>query len=145
MYDPETNRCAVQLRDRDLGTVVRLWNHDPGDEYVPYWCIELLADGFSAVRHDIALIGTPALAEFVAELADAFEGWQGIRTWCNADGDFRLEARHERGGHVRLGWHITTGWVVVRRGAWTASATVVLEAGEEMRQLAADIAELTGR
>jgi hypothetical protein len=119
---------------------VRLWNrtYPYGDDMVAF-CIELGGDGMTAVAHGVVLAGGSPAA-FVEGLAASFEGWSGVRAWQNPDRDVRIEAVFGSGGHVDLTWTVAP-WREMFR--WTASVTIKrVEAGEEMRRLAADLREL---
>ncbi|MFC0438962.1 DUF6228 family protein [Kutzneria buriramensis] len=119
---------------------VRLWNrtHPHGDDMVAF-CIELGGDGMTAVAHGVVVAGESPAA-FVEGLAASFEGWSGVRAWQNLDRDVRIEAVFEPGGHVDLTWTVEP-WR--ERYSWAASVTVKgVEAGEQMRRLAADLREL---
>ena len=76
--------------------------------------------------------GLPA---FIEGLAEDFRGWEGTRTWENADHDLGVEATWSARGHVSLRWWITPSVY----DKWTASVEVEVEAGAEMSALARDL------
>ena len=40
------------------------------------------------------------LPKFFAELAEQWKGWDGLKTWSSLEGEFNLECKHDRIGHV---------------------------------------------
>lgn len=111
---------------------------DPhGDGYVVAVRVELDDDGLRADR-EVAFFarGEPDLAAFVDGLAAAWAGWPGERRWSSADGDLLVDAVHDGRGHVTLGATLRGPGPV---GAWSARVAVEVEAGEQMRRLAADL------
>ena len=120
---------------------------DPyGDGYVYKVATELHEDGMSAAtiaRVDGAFANSvPTLAGFVQSLAAAWDGWDGVRTWQSIEHELTIDARHDGRGYVSLGVTLrarSPGWDDT---AWSARTVFVLEAGEEMRRLAADLAHL---
>jgi hypothetical protein len=61
-----------------------------------------------------------------------------VRSWRNLDRDVEVGARHVTGGYVDLQWTLRSRpyeWV----RPWSASATIRVEAGEQMRRLTADM------
>ncbi|GIF23969.1 hypothetical protein BJ973_004583 [Actinoplanes tereljensis] len=82
-----------------------------------------------------------SLASWVAELADSYPGWDGVRSWKSLERELRIDATHDRRGHVSLRF-VVRGPRGYERDAWEASACVNLDAGEDMRHLAAEIAAL---
>jgi hypothetical protein len=69
-------------------------------------------------------------------LADAWKGWDGPKEWEAIEHDLHIEARHDGWGHVALRFTLRESY---RPGAWTATAQVVLEAGEELTHFAKDV------
>lgn len=71
---------------------------------------------------------------FLSLLAEDFRGWEGARTWRSLEGDLALSAEHD--GYV----HLT--WVIYGRSPhdeWRFETTTTHAAGEDMRNLAAEI------
>jgi hypothetical protein len=114
---------------------------DPyGDGYVLLMPVELHDDGLGA-RHTIDLdwpnAGPPDLASYFKDLADHWRGWHGDRTWRSLDGSMVIKAAHDGQGLVTLAGTLTHGVVVPTR--WMARVCFTIEAGEQMRSLAADV------
>jgi Family of unknown function (DUF6228) len=104
--------------------------------------MQLLGDGFRAETMVVEFWHGGGLVAWFAELAAAFRGWQGTRTWASLEGDALLEVTHDGLGEVALR-------VTLRRDTgdppvWTVSAVVPLEAGEELTRLAEEVARLFG-
>lgn len=81
--------------------------------------------------------GFESLAAFFEELADAWRGWPGERTYESIEHDLRIVATHD--GHVRLKVRL---WQSTDPDGWTVEAALSLEPGEQLSQAARDIAEL---
>jgi Family of unknown function (DUF6228) len=114
-----------------------------GDGHLFTFATELHEAGMTAAT--IAYVdGTAAdlgmtLSGFTERLAADWRGWAGVRTWESLEGELVLDARHDGRGHVSLGVTLR-GPDLDRDGtAWSARAVFVLEAGEEMTRLAADL------
>jgi hypothetical protein len=74
----------------------------------------------------------------VTDLADAYRGWDGVRTWESLEHDLRMEATHDGRGHVSLRF-VIRGPQAYEPDAWEASVVVTLDAGEDMRRLTAEL------
>jgi hypothetical protein len=128
-----TLRCVdnplVEVRFRDRTGFVP----DP-----VHYAVELRAAGLDARLDDI--VAWPAsgdLGAFLAALADDFRGWTGERTWRTADRDLALTAVFRSRGHAGITWTVRP-WRTAD-GAWSASVTTWLEAGEQLSAAAEDI------
>jgi Family of unknown function (DUF6228) len=115
---------------------------DPwGDGYIIVMPVELHADGLSA-RQTVELAWQaggeqPDLVSYFDDLADHWRGWQGDRTWRSLDGSMRIAASHDGQGHVAL-----VGTLMrdsFSADSWLARVCLTVEAGEQMRSLAADV------
>jgi hypothetical protein len=85
-------------------------------------------------------LGT-TLSGFVEGLAADWRGWDGVRTWRSMERELCLDARHDGLGHVSLGVTLRASVPNWDDTAWTARTVFLLEAGEEMTRLAADLAQ----
>jgi hypothetical protein len=79
--------------------------------------------------------GFDDLVALLDELADNWRGWDGVKSYDSLEHDLALSARHDGVGHVDL--------TVTLKGphppyAWTVSATIVTDPGEQMVQAATD-------
>jgi len=77
------------------------------------------------------------LVAFFRQLAADWRGWDGERTYESLEHDLRLTATHD--GYVRLAVQL---WQEGGRFGWSAAAVISLEPGEEMTQVAEDVAAL---
>jgi Family of unknown function (DUF6228) len=117
---------------------------DPyGDGYVYTVATELHADGMTATT-TAKIDGTFAnlaatLPGFLESLAADWQGWNGIRTWQSMERELAFDARHDGRGHVSLSVTLRAPGPDWDDTAWSARAVFVLEAGEEMTRLAADL------
>ncbi|MBO4159562.1 DUF6228 family protein [Micromonospora antibiotica] len=121
---------------------------DPyGDGYVFTVATELHEDGMTAstVAMIDGLCSSPdivALPVFLDSLAAGWEGWQGVRTWTSMERELCFDARHDGRGYVSLGVTLRPPGFDPDDTGWSARAVFVLEAGEEMTQVAADLSAL---
>ncbi|MFI1973349.1 DUF6228 family protein [Streptomyces cinnamoneus] len=76
------------------------------------------------------------LDSFLSSLAEDFQGWEGARTWRSLEHDLTLSAEHRPGGYVHLTWGIHDRPLSEE---WHFETVTVHAAGEEMRNLAAEI------
>ncbi|MGI5528834.1 DUF6228 family protein [Streptomyces syringium] len=76
------------------------------------------------------------LDTFLDELAEDFRGWEGARTWRSLEHELTLSAVHGPGGYVRLTWGLHSRPPAEE---WCFETTTVHAAGEDMRNLAAEI------
>ncbi|MET7809220.1 DUF6228 family protein [Micromonospora chersina] len=81
------------------------------------------------------------VVSWAADLAESYEGWDGVRAWESLEHDLRIDATHDRRGHVnlRLFAGAPRGY---DPGAWEASVMVALDAGEDMQRLVAELGDL---
>lgn len=136
-HDPDGEGLSAGTPDQ--GTWVRLCHRvDPWNDGSIDVCAQIAAPGLTATLHGVTLsvMGGTDLVPFLDGLATDFTGWDGTRTWTTLDGDLRIDAVFGAGGHVSLIWTLTP-WRD-RDGTWSASTTVVVEAGEQLSRLAAD-------
>jgi Family of unknown function (DUF6228) len=81
--------------------------------------------------------GFDDLVAFFRQLAADWRGWDGERVYESIGHDLRLTATHD--GYVRLAVQL---WQESGRLGWLAVAVISLEPGEEMTQVAEDMAAL---
>ncbi|GAB1645347.1 DUF6228 family protein [Krasilnikovia sp. MM14-A1259] len=117
---------------------------DPyGDGYVLTAATELHDDGVRAATTAKieGVIANPAntLPAFMNGLATDWRGWEGVRTWHSMESHLVVDARHDGRGHVSLRVSLRAPGPSWDDAAWSASAMLVLEAGEEMTRAAADL------
>ncbi|WP_369030144.1 DUF6228 family protein [Streptomyces adonidis] len=68
--------------------------------------------------------------------AEDFRGWEGARGWRSLERDLTISAEHHSGGYVHLTWGIHDR---PPSEEWHFETTTVHAAGEEMRNLAAEL------
>ncbi|MFD7292021.1 DUF6228 family protein [Streptomyces sp. NPDC059897] len=128
---------TIRCRD-DLTVSVRFSDRFSFDQDSVHYAVELEAPGLSA-RNDevVAWVWDSDLVAFLEELATDFRGWSDARVWQNDERALMVSATFRPGGHVALTWTVRPRpW---GSGGWSASVTTVLEAGEQMASLAADV------
>ncbi len=110
---------------------------DPNqDGYVLSFRAELTAQGLSATTYVVVSQGRD-LDAFFDHLVSNWRGWQGEQRWESLEHDLSIAATHDGAGHVHLCATLREGH---RPDSWAASATFIVQAGEELRALASKIA-----
>lgn len=123
----ESGRGFVRLRGAG-----RPWN----DELLDLQC-ELTDDGVEAATAVRTLNGD-GIGPWAADLAESYQGWDGVRVWQSLERHLRIEVTHDRRGHVSLRF-VIRGPRPYEPDAWEAPVVVTLDAGEDMRRFAADL------
>ncbi|GIG71017.1 DUF6228 family protein [Phytomonospora endophytica] len=109
---------------------------DPDHPYAP-WRYVLRAEGPQGTFEASAGFWTPdSPGRFLGSLALDFRGWPGERTWRSPDTALHVTATHDGLGHVHLRWTVTDGRL---DPGWELTVTTIVDAGEDMRRLAADV------
>jgi hypothetical protein len=123
-----------------IGQTGRLVLHPPAaTEGGHVWelAVELLGEGLNAravVELPAAGDGEPGLARFFESLADSWRGWPGTRSWQSLGfGALRLDATHDGARRVWLAATLTP-----EHDEWSARIVVSVEAGEQLRRIAAE-------
>lgn len=97
-------------------------------------------DGVRAVT-SVRTLNVDRIVSWAADLAESYEGWDGLRAWESLEHDLRIDATHDRRGHVNLRF-VIRGPRGYDPSAWEASVMVTLDAGEDMRRLVAELGDL---
>ena len=97
----------------------------------------LRGPGLSAERR-VFVFAFSRLGTFLAELAESWRGWRGVKKWRSPEADLTIGAESDGGAHVRLRFRVGNGPVPT----WTASIEIEIEAGEELAGLAREIEHL---
>ncbi len=122
--------------------------HPPYDPYGDGRVWRMVAeihDGQLSAVTDACLDGqATTLTSFVAALATDWRGWQGVRRWQSLEGELELDARHDGRAQVSLGVTLRAPGPDLGDTRWGARAVLVLEAGEELSRLVADLADILG-
>lgn len=144
MYDADVaGDNAVTLGEPRGGPRIRLWNRIVPEENVIKVCAEIAVasatDNLVAAVHGVQLaVMGEDLTPFLDALAEGYAGWEGVRTWRSLYREVEIGAVSISGGHVELTWTLRPDWNVAG-DMWKASVTVSVEAGEQMRAVAADV------
>lgn len=101
--------------------------------------VEMRGTGLTAMR-TVFTFGFSDLPGFLAELADAWRGWTGVKEWNSPERDLTIAATYQSGGHVELHFTLRDGVLPT----WTSSLDVDVEAGAEMTSIAGSIRDLVG-
>lgn len=121
----------IKNRDQD-GAFVLQSTPIPGDR----WRAEFRSAPASGA---IAFYNPPplGLASFIEELQTNWRGWDGERTWESLEGDVRVGATHDSGGHVQLSVRLAPIRDRPRQQLeWQLVAAIWIAAGEDLRDLA---------
>lgn len=135
----EADPGRVELVVRGPGTSassVRLSDWSRTDEYETVFAVEAVADGVRARLENVTVTVWDDMGEFFDGLARDFRGWEGERVWV--DNHLVVTAAFGSGGHVRLSWTLRSG---LFPEDWECTVTTVIEAGEGMSAVAADLRE----
>ncbi len=144
VYDADVDGDnAVTLEEPRGGPRIRLWNRTELEDNVIQVCAEIAVSGATdnlvATAHGVTLAFMgEELTPFFEALAEGFTGWEGVRTWRSLDREVEIGAVFGSGGHVELTCTLRPGSYSLD-DLWMASVTVSVEAGEQMRVLAADV------
>jgi hypothetical protein len=99
----------------------------------------IIDQGLSAAADvQLSLMDEPPLDQFLAGLADGWQGWPGARVWRALEGRLELDARHDGSGHVTLGVTLKSHRYRRRGEDWSARTSLIFEAGDQMQQVAQD-------
>ena len=82
---------------------------------------------------EITSLHDDALPAFLHDLADDFRGWPGVPHWRSLEDQLRLEATHDRLGHVTV---LTRLRPRAYLNHWDVCLPLTIEAGAEMTALA---------
>ncbi len=119
-----------------LAASVRLSGWTRADEYEAVFAVEVVADGLRACFERVTVTVWDAMGDFFDGLARDFRGWKGERVWEN--NHLVVKAVFGSGGHVYLSWTLRSGFF---DDDWRCTVTTVIEAGEGMTAVAADLRE----
>lgn len=137
---PEQVELVVRGAAGSPDARVRLFNWTREDEYHVVFGVEASDDGVQARVETVGVSVWDRLDDFFDGLAQDFRGWEGERTWTN--NHLVVAAGFGRGGHVRLSWTLRAD---VFNDRWECTVSTVVEGGEEMTALAADLREFLGQ
>ncbi|MFW6721640.1 DUF6228 family protein [Streptomyces sp. MAR4 CNY-716] len=119
---------------------VRLFDWSRADEYEAAFAVEVVADGVRARLDTVTVTVWDDMGAFFDGLARNFHGWEDERVWVN--NHLAVSATFGSGGHVYLSWTLRSGFFP---GDWACTVTTVIEAGEGMTAVAADVREFLGQ
>lgn len=127
----------------------------PSETTVQIWCsrlprldsygfgdfaVEIHGDGLSARRVVRTMEqGSHSIRSFFHDLAEDWKGARGDETWNAVEHGMSIEVRRDSLGHVLLTFVLRESYMP---DAWSVRATVTVEPGEEMSQLAAAVGRL---
>lgn len=135
---PEANEIPeVQVRGANEPTVVvRLADPRPFFDEKSF-TVEVQSNGLAAKIDSVTITpwDNPQFDEFFAQLAADYTGWDATRSWHS--NHLNIDAQFQAGGHVALTWTLQAHYFTEDR--WQVRITTVIEAGEQMTNLAADI------
>lgn len=104
------------------------------------FAVEIHGDGLSAQRIVRTMEqGHHSIRTFFHELAEDWKGARGDQKWDAVEHGMSIEVRRDSLGHVLLTFVLRESWMPA---TWSVRATVEVEPGEEMSQLAAAIERL---
>jgi len=119
---------------------VRLFNWARSDGYELAFSVEVMDGGLHALLDSVFVTVWDSMGEFFDGLARDFRGWEGTRVWTN--NHLVVTATFGSGGYVCLGWTLRSD---VFGNGWEATVSTVVEGGEEMTAVAADMRDFLGQ
>lgn len=112
-----------------------------GYEFIDFWA-SIDGSGLK-VRTIVRTIeggtGPYCLSQFVSELADDWRGELPSRNFESIEHDLAIASSHDPLGHVLLRFTLRESY---RADSWEASATAILDAGEDMATFAREVRSL---
>ncbi|MER7719302.1 DUF6228 family protein [Streptomyces flaveolus] len=117
-----------------LTPCVRLFDWARADECETAFAVEAVADGVRARLEAVTVTVWDDMCAFFDDLARDFRGWEGERVWST--NLLVVTAVFGPGGHVDLGWTLRPDRF---SGDWTCTVTTMIEAGEGMTAVAAEL------
>ena len=69
----------------------------------------------------------PPLSEYVRDLADHWKGWEGSKRWQAGEGEFSIDSRMSKQGHVFMTFAVN---VYGSPSDWVAIAELDIESGQ---------------
>ncbi|UWE10829.1 DUF6228 family protein [Actinacidiphila bryophytorum] len=136
-YD-DSGSPTVRVGDPGLRSVHLLLS-DPTQPYDDEQTLDFLVRArgrWVSIETSVQTWHGDGLDTFLSSLADDFRGWEGARTWRSLEYDLTISAEHHSGGYVHLTWGIHDRPPYEE---WHFETTTVHAAGEDMRNLAAEI------
>jgi uncharacterized protein DUF6228 len=100
-----------------------------------YFTATIRAEGLSATRR-IYAYGAATLIGFFEDIAVAWRGWEGEKSWASVEGDLEFAATHDGLGHVSLRARVANlgeGW------DWDAWCELILDAGAHLEATLGEI------
>lgn len=104
------------------------------------FAVEIHGDGLDA--HGIVRTmeqGKHSIRAFFRDLADDWKGTRGDQNWHAVENGMSIEARRDSLGHLLVTFVLRESYMP---NSWSVRATVQVEAGEEMSQLASAVERL---
>ena len=112
---------------------------DPDDDLIWSYQATLAVPGAGAITtivHDHSRL----LATYFRDLADAWSGFDGTKSFASLEGQLTVDANHDGLGTVRCLIHLRQPWPP----EWDLSASFDLGAGAHLDQLANEVEMFTG-
>jgi hypothetical protein len=117
---------------------------DPTDDAYVQTARAIRASGLEANTIATFSDGPWDLARFFAELVDSWRGWDGKRRWTALENEMEVEATHN-GARVVIGLTIRRPYLTYADDAWTARIVFELEPGEQLANVARELASALSR
>jgi hypothetical protein len=88
--------------------------------------VELAGAGLSATHRVYDALGFEGFAEFFADIASSWKGWDGEKRWSSREHNFIIRARSDRTGHI----HFMARLEHMAPYDWAAELAINVEAGQ---------------
>ena len=114
MFQIKSTRSEVLLEFTDLS----------GD----YFKVALRSDSHFAMREVYAYTDAKGVASLFQEAAAQWRGWSGIKRWASIEGEFELELKADKTGHITVTTRINHD--CGNPDPWRLESHLTVEAGQ---------------
>ena len=100
-----------------------------------YYRVALKATDLTASAKVYAFEPHGALAQYFADLAAHWTGWNGEKKWCSLEGEFTLSCKSDGCGHVAMEVALKSG---LYKDDWSVQVMINVDAGQ-LEEIASNI------
>jgi len=93
-----------------------------------YFKVSLRSGSHFAIRKVYAYTDAKGIAALFQEAATEWRGWSGTKKWASIEGEFELELKSDKTGHVTLTTKINHD--CGNSDPWRLESTLLIEAGQ---------------
>jgi hypothetical protein len=93
-----------------------------------YFKVSLRSTSHSAVREVYAYTDPEGIARLFQEAAREWRGWSGTKSWESLEGEFRIELKTDKSGHITINVEINHD--CGNPEPWRLKSCIMTEAGQ---------------